>query len=217
MTCLCSDQCNPSVEPWCACLSLTVCDCPNLLCPPHSPAALHDLDPVFREFSRNERVAGVLRSLGYKRPLPVQSMYIFKQPHIGGEVRKCTLPGQTSAALLALPGQCLCCSPALLAQGSLCKCQSLHLFRWQLHGFWAVPCDSHVLALDVSAYLWCLHPPFPCMCVYPTGRPPPGLHLHHHRAAQLCGPVVGAGGCDQGEWVPVGLPRWGREGGTTSS
>jgi hypothetical protein len=47
--------------------------------PPTRPcAALHDLDPVFRKFSRSDKVAGVLASLGYKRPMPVQSMYIFK-------------------------------------------------------------------------------------------------------------------------------------------
>ena len=40
--------------------------------------ALHDLDPTFRAFSRSQRVAALLRSLGYARPLPVQSMYICK-------------------------------------------------------------------------------------------------------------------------------------------
>ena len=42
-------------------------------------AALHDLDPVFRSFSRSPKVAALVRQLlGYRRPLPVQSMYIFK-------------------------------------------------------------------------------------------------------------------------------------------
>ena len=41
-------------------------------------AALHDLDPEFRTFSRSEKVAAVLESLHIKQPLPVQSMYIFK-------------------------------------------------------------------------------------------------------------------------------------------
>ena len=41
-------------------------------------AALHDLDPEFRSFSRSEKVAAILESLHIKRPLPVQSMYIFK-------------------------------------------------------------------------------------------------------------------------------------------
>lgn len=48
--------------------------------------AMHDLDPVFRKFSRSEKVAAIAESLGYKRPAPIQSMYIFKQPGIGGEV-----------------------------------------------------------------------------------------------------------------------------------
>jgi len=48
--------------------------------------ALHDLDPAFRSFSRAHAVASLVGSLGYERPLLVQSMYIFKQPGIGGEV-----------------------------------------------------------------------------------------------------------------------------------
>jgi phytanoyl-CoA hydroxylase len=48
--------------------------------------ALHDLDPVFRAFSRTPDLAALARSLGYRRPVLVQSMYIFKQPRIGGEV-----------------------------------------------------------------------------------------------------------------------------------
>lgn len=48
--------------------------------------ALHDLDPVFDRFSRAECVAVLAHELGFIRPLLLQSMYIFKQPHIGGEV-----------------------------------------------------------------------------------------------------------------------------------
>lgn len=48
--------------------------------------ALHDLVPEFREWSRSEKVESVLKCLGYEHPTPVQSMYIFKQPKIGGEV-----------------------------------------------------------------------------------------------------------------------------------
>ncbi|HLM54666.1 MAG TPA: phytanoyl-CoA dioxygenase family protein [Pyrinomonadaceae bacterium] len=48
--------------------------------------ALHDLDPVFRAFSRTPALAALARALGYRRPLLIQSMYIFKQPRIGGEV-----------------------------------------------------------------------------------------------------------------------------------
>jgi phytanoyl-CoA hydroxylase len=48
--------------------------------------ALHDLDPVFDRFSRSERVKELARALGLENPHLLQSMYIFKQPNIGGEV-----------------------------------------------------------------------------------------------------------------------------------
>ncbi len=48
--------------------------------------ALHDLDPVFDEFSRAPEVESLVEDLGVRRPLLLQSMYIFKQPGIGGEV-----------------------------------------------------------------------------------------------------------------------------------
>ena len=49
--------------------------------------AMHDLDPGFREFCRLPLFAAALRDLGYRAPALWQSMYIFKQPRIGGEVR----------------------------------------------------------------------------------------------------------------------------------
>jgi phytanoyl-CoA hydroxylase len=48
--------------------------------------ALHDLDPVFDSFSRKPELAAICADLGHVRPLLAQSMYIFKQPNIGGEV-----------------------------------------------------------------------------------------------------------------------------------
>jgi phytanoyl-CoA hydroxylase len=48
--------------------------------------ALHDLDPVFEDFSRTPAIQELVASLGYREPLLLQSMYIFKQPKIGGEV-----------------------------------------------------------------------------------------------------------------------------------
>ena len=49
--------------------------------------AMHDLDPVFDAFSRGPALDAVARELGLAEPLIWQSMYIFKQPGIGGEVR----------------------------------------------------------------------------------------------------------------------------------
>lgn len=48
--------------------------------------ALHDLDPLFNEFSRTEELKQLITELDILEPLLLQSMYIFKQPHIGGEV-----------------------------------------------------------------------------------------------------------------------------------
>jgi phytanoyl-CoA hydroxylase len=48
--------------------------------------ALHDLDPVFDRFSRDPRLAEIVRELGIEQPQLWQSMLIFKQPRIGGEV-----------------------------------------------------------------------------------------------------------------------------------
>ncbi|HYX42191.1 MAG TPA: phytanoyl-CoA dioxygenase family protein [Pyrinomonadaceae bacterium] len=48
--------------------------------------ALHDLDPAFARFSRTGALKQLIADLGIARPLLVQSMYIFKQPSIGGEV-----------------------------------------------------------------------------------------------------------------------------------
>jgi phytanoyl-CoA hydroxylase len=49
--------------------------------------AMHDLDPVFERFSRDPRLHELARVLGIEQPRVYQSMYIFKQPRIGGEVR----------------------------------------------------------------------------------------------------------------------------------
>jgi phytanoyl-CoA hydroxylase len=49
--------------------------------------AMHDLDPVFERFSRDPRLHDLVLALGIERPRVYQSMYIFKQPRIGGEVR----------------------------------------------------------------------------------------------------------------------------------
>jgi phytanoyl-CoA hydroxylase len=48
--------------------------------------ALHDLDPVFQKFSRSEKLKQLAATIGFAESLLLQSMYIFKQPNIGGEV-----------------------------------------------------------------------------------------------------------------------------------
>jgi phytanoyl-CoA hydroxylase len=47
---------------------------------------LHDIDPHFKAATYETRVGKICRDLGMSVPLAVQSMYIFKQAKIGGEV-----------------------------------------------------------------------------------------------------------------------------------
>ena len=48
--------------------------------------AQHDLDDEFERFSYDPRLAEITTDIGLVDALALQSMYIFKQPHIGGEV-----------------------------------------------------------------------------------------------------------------------------------
>ncbi|KVH97645.1 hypothetical protein Ccrd_000237 [Cynara cardunculus var. scolymus] len=64
--------------------------------------ALHDHDPIFKNVSCSDKMSGLLLSLGYKRPVIIQSMYIFKQPGIGGEV----VPHQDNSFLYTDPPSC---------------------------------------------------------------------------------------------------------------
>jgi phytanoyl-CoA hydroxylase len=57
--------------------------------------ALHDLNPVFRSGTYNPTVARVCRTLGYERPLAVQSMYIFKVRAVSPPRERC--PASTMA------------------------------------------------------------------------------------------------------------------------
>ena len=47
---------------------------------------LHDCDSLFGRFSRDPKIKELISDLDLTNPLLMQSMYIFKQPRIGGEV-----------------------------------------------------------------------------------------------------------------------------------
>ena len=71
--------------------------------------ALHDLDPVFAQFSHGPGLAALAAGLGLADAKVWQSMYIFKQPGIGGEVKWHqdasffdTTPGSVTAFWFAL-------------------------------------------------------------------------------------------------------------------
>ena len=48
--------------------------------------ALHFKDDVFQKYTFEPRIQQIARDVGLKQPAVPQSMYIFKQPGIGGEV-----------------------------------------------------------------------------------------------------------------------------------
>ncbi|XP_028571398.2 phytanoyl-CoA dioxygenase domain-containing protein 1 isoform X1 [Podarcis muralis] len=48
--------------------------------------ALHAYDSTFKQITHSSDVQVLARKLGFENPVVVQSMYIFKQPGIGGEV-----------------------------------------------------------------------------------------------------------------------------------
>ncbi|KAK2146330.1 hypothetical protein NP493_3706g00004 [Ridgeia piscesae] len=61
--------------------------------------ALHVLCPAFRRMTFSDKIKKLVRSLDYEDPVVVQSMYIFKQPKIGGEV----VPHQDGSFLYTEP------------------------------------------------------------------------------------------------------------------
>ena len=65
--------------------------------------AMHDLDPVYSTFARNPHLESVAKGLGIANALLLQSMYIFKQPGIGGEV----VSHQDSTFLYTEPQSCI--------------------------------------------------------------------------------------------------------------
>lgn len=45
------------------------------------------MNPVFKKITFDQKVKEVFKSIEYTKPVVCQSMYIFKQPFIGGEVQ----------------------------------------------------------------------------------------------------------------------------------
>ncbi|KAL6062686.1 hypothetical protein STEG23_014886 [Scotinomys teguina] len=97
----------------------------NFLVPPEKSInkighALHAHDPVFRSMTHPPKVQVLVRGLGLQLPVVVQSMYISRQPHIGGEVS----PHQDATFLYTEPlgrvlGVWIATEDALLENGCL--------------------------------------------------------------------------------------------------
>ena len=88
--------------------------------------ALHDLDPVFSHFSRQDKCKDLACLLGLNAPLLHQSMVICKQPFIGGEVNS----HQDSTFLYTAPESCiglwLALEPATKANGCMWAARGGH-------------------------------------------------------------------------------------------
>ncbi len=120
--------------------------------------ALHDLDPVFNAFSRDPAMARLSRSLGMRKPLLVQSMYIFKQPRIGGEVSL----HQDSTFLYSRPQSCIglwvALEDATLRNGCLYAAPGGHRgplrkrFRAPGAGAAGSPPSAHMQVLDETPW-----------------------------------------------------------------
>ena len=65
--------------------------------------AQHKVDPVYKEFVESHNFREMAKMLGHQDPNPLQSMHIFKQPHIGGEVDL----HQDSTFLWTEPNSCI--------------------------------------------------------------------------------------------------------------
>ncbi|CAD7929249.1 unnamed protein product [Amoebophrya sp. A25] len=81
---------------------------------------IHVTDDIFRDYCFSARMTDLVRSLGWQRPVVPQSMYIFKQPRIGGQVTA----HQDSTFLYTEPRQTclglwLALEPATLRNGCL--------------------------------------------------------------------------------------------------
>ncbi|XP_020092594.1 phytanoyl-CoA dioxygenase 1 isoform X5 [Ananas comosus] len=134
--------------------------------------ALSELDPVFRKFSFSGKVCSMLFSLGYKRPVVIQSMYIFKencksemvsilqvevkQPGIGGEV----VPHQDNSFLYTEPPSCtglwLALEDATITNGCLWAIPGSHkngLKRRLIRGENGVHFDRPSLSYDQKDFV----------------------------------------------------------------
>lgn len=94
---------------------------------------LHNLDPIFKRVSYDPRINSIARSLGSKQPLIAQSMYIFKQPRIGGEVK----PHQDATFLYTEP------QSVLGFWWPLEKCTKQNGCLWAVPGSHKLPVFQH--------------------------------------------------------------------------
>ncbi len=89
--------------------------------------ALHDLDPVFWRLSRLPALAKLAAQIGFVSPRLIQSMYIFKNPRVGGEVNWHQDNSFIYTAPLSTVGFWFALEDATVANGCLMALPGMHV------------------------------------------------------------------------------------------
>lgn len=142
--------------------------------------AMHDLDPVFDAFSRTPELAAVAEDIGMEQPLLLQSMYIFKQARIGGEVICHTDHTYLWTEPLSVVGFWFAIDDATTANGCM----------WALPGGHRIPVKarSRLNAARTAAELEVLDTePYPAEGLVPLEAPRGTLVLLHGALPHLSG------------------------------
>jgi phytanoyl-CoA hydroxylase len=88
---------------------------------------IHDVNPVFRDFSYSPQIKHILKSIGYICPSIVQSMYILKSKRIGGEVTPHTDNTYIRSKPLSCTGVWIALDDATIENGALYGVPKSHL------------------------------------------------------------------------------------------
>jgi len=88
--------------------------------------AMHDLKPIFEQFSYRKDLYNIIKECGLNRPAIVQSQYIFKQPNIGAKVNAHTDSTFIYTNPLSCVGAWIALEDATTQNGCLCMIPGSH-------------------------------------------------------------------------------------------
>lgn len=143
--------------------------------------AMHDLDDTFSAFSRTPAMKAVAGDVGFADPLLLQSMYIFKQPRIGGEVNCHTDHTFLWTEPASVVGFWIAIDDATIENGCM----------WALPGGHRIPARtrSRMNELRTATFTEVLDPtPYPTEGLVPLEAPRGTLVVLHGLLPHLSGP-----------------------------
>lgn len=88
---------------------------------------IHDMNPIFKDFSYSNEVLEIMKGIGYKKPSIVQSMYILKSKRIGGPVSPHTDNTYIRSTPLSCMGIWIALDDAYVTNGGLYGVPKSHL------------------------------------------------------------------------------------------